>query len=155
MNNIPKDDLTGNMVREFIREFEASLDPRLWAKLIQEEYEELEEALSFPDKRNILKEAQDLLYVQIGFNNVSVGAEQLGLFSEREHGELMNLLGKAGDLYTKAIEALGTVNLYEAFRRVHLSNMSKMGEDGLPLKDSNGKILKGPNYKEPDLDDLV
>lgn len=155
MNNIPKDDLTGNMVREFIREFEASLDPRLWGKLIEEEYKELEEALSSTDKAHILKEAQDLLYVQIGFNNVSVGAEQLGLFSEREHGELMNLLQKAGDLYTKAIEALGNVNFFEAFRRVHLSNMSKMGEDGFPLKNDNGKILKGPNYKEPNLEDLV
>lgn len=42
----------------------------------------------------------------------------------------------------------------EAFARVHESNMSKL-EDGEPAKDENGKVMKGPNYKAPDLSDLV
>jgi predicted HAD superfamily Cof-like phosphohydrolase len=42
----------------------------------------------------------------------------------------------------------------EAFARVHESNMSKL-VDGEPLKDENGKVQKGPNYKAPDLSDLV
>jgi hypothetical protein len=32
--------------------------------------------------------------------------------------------------------------------------MSKL-VDGEPLKDENGKVQKGPNYKAPDLSDLV
>lgn len=43
----------------------------------------------------------------------------------------------------------------EAFRRVHKSNMSKLGDDGKPIRRADGKVLKGPNYKEPDLRDLV
>jgi predicted HAD superfamily Cof-like phosphohydrolase len=43
----------------------------------------------------------------------------------------------------------------EAGRRVHASNMSKMGDDGKPLRREDGKILKGPNYKPPHLGDLV
>lgn len=43
----------------------------------------------------------------------------------------------------------------EAFRRVHKSNMSKLGADGKPIYREDGKVLKGPNYKEPDLKDLV
>ena len=43
----------------------------------------------------------------------------------------------------------------EAFRRVHESNMSKLGEDGKPIRRKDGKILKGPNYKAPTLGDLV
>jgi len=43
----------------------------------------------------------------------------------------------------------------EAFRRVHESNMSKLGEDGKPMYREDGKVLKGPNYKKPDLSDLV
>jgi|TARA_R110002033_G_scaffold10120_1_gene33151 predicted HAD superfamily Cof-like phosphohydrolase len=43
----------------------------------------------------------------------------------------------------------------EGFRRVHQSNMSKLGLDGKPLKNSEGKVLKGPNYKPADLTDLV
>jgi predicted HAD superfamily Cof-like phosphohydrolase len=50
--------------------------------------------------------------------------------------------------------ALG-LNLEEAFNRVHESNMSKLGEDGKPIYRFDGKVLKGPNYKEPDLEDLI
>ena len=34
----------------------------------------------------------------------------------------------------------------------HKSNMSKLGEDGKPIYRADGKVLKGPNYKEPNLD---
>jgi predicted HAD superfamily Cof-like phosphohydrolase len=46
-------------------------------------------------------------------------------------------------------------DLDEALNRVHQSNMSKLGEDGKPIRREDGKILKGPNYKEPTLSDLV
>lgn len=38
-----------------------------------------------------------------------------------------------------------------AFREVHESNMSKLGDDGKPIYRDDGKVLKGPNYKKPDL----
>ena len=44
--------------------------------------------------------------------------------------------------------------LDEALNRVHLSNMSKLDEDGKPIYRDDGKVLKGPNYKPPDLSDL-
>jgi len=46
-------------------------------------------------------------------------------------------------------------DLDEAVKRVHASNMSKLGDDGNPIKREDGKVLKGPNYKKPDLTDLV
>ena len=46
-------------------------------------------------------------------------------------------------------------DLDEAFRRVHTSNMSKLGLDGKPFKNPKGKVLKGPNYKKCNLLDLV
>ena len=46
-------------------------------------------------------------------------------------------------------------NLDEAVKRVHESNMSKLGDDGKPIYREDGKVLKGPNYKKPDLTDLV
>ena len=45
-------------------------------------------------------------------------------------------------------------NLDTAMKRVFESNMSKF-VDGKPLRREDGKILKGPNYKPPILDDLV
>ena len=46
-------------------------------------------------------------------------------------------------------------DLEQALRRVHRSNMSKLGEDGKPVKREDGKVLKGPNYQPPNLNDLV
>ena len=46
-------------------------------------------------------------------------------------------------------------DLMEALFRVHKSNMSKLGEDGKPIRREDGKVLKGPNYKPPFLDDLT
>ena len=44
--------------------------------------------------------------------------------------------------------------LDEALDRVHKSNMSKLDDDGNPVYREDGKVLKGPNYKPPTLEDL-
>ena len=44
--------------------------------------------------------------------------------------------------------------LDEALDRVHKSNLSKLDEDGNPIYRKDGKVLKGPNYKPPNLEDL-
>lgn len=41
------------------------------------------------------------------------------------------------------------------FERVHQSNMSKLGHDGKPVRRDDGKVMKGPNYHPPALDDLI
>ena len=46
-------------------------------------------------------------------------------------------------------------DLDEALHRVHKSNMSKLDEDGNPIFRKDGKVLKGPNYAPPNLEDLV
>lgn len=46
-------------------------------------------------------------------------------------------------------------DLEEALDRVHKSNMSKLGLDGKPIRRSDGKVLKGPNYQPPTLTDLI
>jgi predicted HAD superfamily Cof-like phosphohydrolase len=43
------------------------------------------------------------------------------------------------------------INLDKCFEEVQASNMSKLGEDGEPIYREDGKILKGPNFFEPDL----
>jgi len=46
-------------------------------------------------------------------------------------------------------------DLDEAMDRIHKSNMSKLDEDGQPIYRADGKVLKGPNYKPPNLTDLL
>ena len=43
------------------------------------------------------------------------------------------------------------VNLDKCFAEVQRSNMSKLGEDGNPIYNENGKVMKGPNYSKPNL----
>ena len=45
-------------------------------------------------------------------------------------------------------------DLDEAMFRVHQSNMSKLDDEGKPIYREDGKVLKGPNYKPPNLEDL-
>lgn len=44
--------------------------------------------------------------------------------------------------------------LADGFARVHEANLSKL-VDGRALKAANGKVIKGPNFKPPYVDDLV
>ena len=43
------------------------------------------------------------------------------------------------------------VNLDKCFDEVQKSNMSKLGEDGKPIYNEAGKVMKGPSYFKPDL----
>lgn len=43
------------------------------------------------------------------------------------------------------------INLNDCFAEVQKSNMSKLGKDGKPIFNEQGKVMKGPNYFEPNL----
>ena len=47
------------------------------------------------------------------------------------------------------------IDLDKCFDEVQNSNMSKLGEDGKPIYNEKGKVLKGPNYFKPDLKKFV
>lgn len=90
----------------------------LRVNLLQEEVDELREALEQGDMVEVLDALTDIQYVLDG-----------------------------------AYLSFGLHHLKEtAFAEVQRSNMSKLGEDGKPLvRESDGKILKGPNYSPPDI----
>ncbi len=43
----------------------------------------------------------------------------------------------------------------EVFNEIQRSNMSKLGEDGEPIYREDGKVLKGPNYFKPNIEDIL
>ena len=47
------------------------------------------------------------------------------------------------------------VNLDKCFEEVQNSNMSKLGQDGKPIYNENGKVMKGPNYFKPNLNQFL
>ena len=47
------------------------------------------------------------------------------------------------------------INLDKCFKEVQRANMSKLGVDGKPIYNDQGKVMKGSNYKEPNLKQFV
>lgn len=137
---------------EFIRSFGGSLDPRLWLNLVEEELNEL--YAEKPKTPAHLKEYTDLLYVYTGLS-LTMPEHLSELVTEEERLNFGKLAQKAERALHEYFVEYGEMTVATAFFRVHESNMSKLGEDGKPIKREDGKILKGPNYKEPDLTDLL
>ncbi len=146
----------------------------LYIKLIEEEHEEWVEEFYGSESKDFdeLKELSDLLYVtaglyyQMGYTFdkaakyrksidetwdfiISKLVEEIAV-GNKDKKILMNLIYT---LYAYADEQ--GWDLEEAYARVHRSNMSKLGTDGKPVRREDGKVLKGPNYKPPFLEDLT
>ena len=47
------------------------------------------------------------------------------------------------------------IDLDSCFEEVQNSNMSKLGDDGKPIYNDAGKVMKGPNFYKPDLSKFV
>lgn len=109
-------------------------------------------------------------FMHVFGQEVPIGAEfpdpatvelRLNLITE-ELGELINaidmkdLVGVADALTDILYVTYGAgiafgLDLDECFDEVHESNMSKLDEDGNPIYRADGKVLKGPFYRPPDL----
>ena len=76
--------------------------------------------------------------------------------AELDGGSLENQLKELADLVFVCYQyaAARGWNLDAAMHRVFHSNMSKL-VDGKPLRRDDGKIMKGPNYEPPILEDLL
>lgn len=142
-----------DMVDEMHVAFEMSPPVDLALSLVKEEAIELLEAMSLDltddtieTLENVLKEGCDLLYVFLGAKR-ALAIRGL-MFQPEVELEIAKLIGEV-------VMAFGDDKFFEAFKRVHESNMSKLGEDGKPIRREDGKVLKGPHYVKPVLTDLV
>ncbi len=87
--------------------------------LINEELDELKEAIDNKDLLEVADALTDILYVTYG-----------------------------------AGHAFG-INLDKCFEEVQNSNMSKLDENGKPIYNENGKVMKGPKYFKPNLSKFI
>ena len=92
---------------------------KLRISLIQEELDELKQAIRDNNIKEVADALTDILYVTYG-----------------------------------AGHAFG-INLDQCFDEVQNSNMSKLGNDGKPIYNEQGKVMKGPNYFRPDLNKFI
>ena len=122
MSNFRK---VGNFMKTFGQEvktkpsFSTDKINKLRIDLINEELEELTEAMKNKDLLEVADALTDILYVTYG-----------------------------------AGHAFG-IDLDKCFEEVQNSNMSKLDENGKPIYNDSGKVMKGPNYFKPDLSKFV
>ena len=100
-----------------------------------------------------------------GFPNDKITSLRYDLIQE-ELGELKDALDnkdikEVADALTDILyvtygagHAFG-INLDKCFKEVQNSNMSKLDQDGKPIYNDKGKVMKGPNYFKPDLSKFV
>ena len=127
-----------NQVRHFQQAMEQPIDIPMSSK-------ELMLRMSFIDEE--VKELRD---------EVVTAVKELEETAEVSHEIRVKLLKELSDVMYVASGFAVTFGLpiSRAFDRVHASNMSKM-VDGKAIKNDEGKVMKGPNYKPPLLDNLV
>lgn len=99
----------------------------------------------------------DLIREEFGEFETEVNNAGWFLSHGKQPDNMENLLKELADLQyvLSGFAVVFGLPLRPAFNRVHNSNMSKLGDDGKPVKRSDGKVMKGPNYKKPNLKDLV
>lgn len=78
------------------------------------------------------------------------------MLAEMEH-DLVGVADALADLVYVAIGACITYGIPfdEVFKEVQRSNMSKLDEDGKPIYREDGKVLKGPNFTEPNIKGIL
>lgn len=92
---------------------------------------------------------------------INLLAEEVDELKEAlEAGDMVEVLDALTDIQYVLDGAYLSFGLQDvkqaAFDEVHRSNMSKLGEDGKPIRrESDGKVMKGPNYFKPDMAQFV
>lgn len=106
------------------------------------------------DKTKLLLLRYKLVNEEIGEFNAALNAMLVAPDSAEPRVELLDAIADSIVVLIGTANALG-MDLDTAMRRVFESNLTKLGEDGRPFYNSDGKVMKGPNFIPPDLRDLV
>ena len=105
-----------------------------------------------------VKTKSDLSTEKINKLRVSLINEELEEFKEAiKNNDIKEVADALTDiLYVTygAGHAFG-INLDKCFEEVQQSNMSKLGDDGKPIYNESGKVMKGPKYFKPNLKKFV
>ncbi|TRW23077.1 hypothetical protein FMM05_15400 [Flavobacterium zepuense] len=82
--------------------------------------------------------------------------EYLGAVQNNDLVEVADALGDMLYILCGTIIEHGLqYKIEEVFAEIQRSNMSKLGENGLPLYREDGKVMKGPNYFKPDFTEIL
>ena len=120
---------------------------------------------NFEDVKTFMKTFGQEIKVKAEFPNEKITQLRYDLINE-ELTELKNAmktknLKEVADALTDILyvaygagHAYG-IDLDKCFAEVQRSNMSKLGKDGKPIYNEKGKVMKGPDYFEPNLKQFI
>ena len=114
-------------------------------KFMQTFGQEVKEKAEFP-KEKIINLRYDLIEEEL--------VELKDAINKRDIKEVADALTDILYVTYGAGHAFG-INLDKCFNEVQNSNMSKLGDDGKPIYNEKGKVMKGPNYFKPNLKKIV
>ena len=107
--------------------------------------QEVKNKANFPEEK-IVKLRYDLIAEELEEFKVAL--------KERDIKEVADALTDILYVTYGAGTAFG-IDLDKCFQEVHDSNMSKLGEDGKPIYNDQGKVMKGPKYFKPELSKFI
>ena len=107
--------------------------------------QEIKDKTEFPNEK----------IVQLRFDLIKEELDELNqAIKERDIKEVADALTDILYVTYGAGHAFG-IDLDKCFNEVQDSNMSKLGSDGKPIYNENGKVVKGPTYFKPDLNKFL
>ena len=107
--------------------------------------QEVKESVSFPDE-NIIKLRLKLIKEEL--------EELEQALNDKNLLEVADALTDILYVTYGAGHSFG-INLDACFEEVQRSNMSKLDEDGKPILNEYGKVMKGPNFSKPNLKQFI
>ena len=107
--------------------------------------QEVKNEAKFPDEK-IIKLRYDLIAEELEEFKVAI--------KDKDIKEIADALTDILYVTYGAGHAFG-INLDKCFEEVQNSNMSKLGEDGKPIYNESGKVMKGPKYFKPNLEKYI
>jgi predicted HAD superfamily Cof-like phosphohydrolase len=114
-------------------------------KFMQTFGQEIQDMADFPNKK-IVQLRCDLIKEELDELNQAI--------KDKDIKEVADALTDILYVTYGAGHAFG-IDLDKCFNEVQRSNMSKLGADGKPIYNENGKVMKGPNYSKPDMSKLL
>lgn len=129
-----------------------------YEKCVKEFHELMEMTVNAPYTPELLALRQKLINEEVAELNVEIDSlirelKEIGTLQKQTKLQMFKELADLQYVLSGMVVALA-IPMEKVFARVHKSNLSKL-VNGKPLKREDGKVLKGPNYKKPDLSDLA
>ncbi len=95
--------------------------------------------------------------LQLRFNLMAEENEEY--LEAARNGDIIEVADALGDmlyiLCGTILEHGMQYKIEEVFEEIQRSNMSKLGQDGKPIYREDGKVMKGPNYFKPNIEEIL